>query len=280
MGHHSSSRDNVATRDLRTGVAACDSVPAAVYKEACAHHDDGILFRKIEPDLLEARCTDEEGDEIVGEPGAAVTTCEPGAEPPEPVSDAATEQETVEQLHSLFREAKALSRCNMFKALKWLIRRAQDLADLSSGSCRHVALAGNSLKHVCHYQPKHASVHRSHQFRRACVHVHTRSYSDCSLQLTLHQHWKTHLVQTCKGLTNGPFIMDSVVGGAWPFLVDGLKCLVSSVDERDNNQLNDANYDSHLISPQRTLRPARGRLRQWKLFEANRCSDLHAQRTC
>ena len=37
---------------------------AAVYKEACAHHDEGTLFHKIEPYPLEAECKDEEGDEI------------------------------------------------------------------------------------------------------------------------------------------------------------------------------------------------------------------------
>ena len=91
---------------------------AAVYREACAHHDEGTLFHKIEPDPLEAECKDEEGDEIFGEPGAAVEICDPAMEPPEPVLDAApTEEETVEQLHSLSREAKALRRCSMLKAL-------------------------------------------------------------------------------------------------------------------------------------------------------------------
>ena len=81
-----------------------------MYKEACAHHNEGILFRKVEADPLEAQCKEEE-DENFGGPDASVHICEPGEEPPAPILDAAsTEQETVEQLHSLSREAKALSR--------------------------------------------------------------------------------------------------------------------------------------------------------------------------
>ena len=91
---------------------------AAESKEACAHHDQGILFRRMEPDLLKIQCKEEEGEDMFGDPGAAIEICEPGAEPLEPVSDAApTELETVEQLHSLSREARALSCCNMLKAL-------------------------------------------------------------------------------------------------------------------------------------------------------------------
>ena len=32
--------------------------------------------------------------------------------------------------------------------------------------------------------------------------------------------------------------LNSVVGGAWPFLVGGVICLVNSVNERDLNLLN------------------------------------------
>ena len=31
----------------------------------------------------------------------------------------------------------------------------------------------------------------------------------------------------------------------------GIKCLVISVDERENSQLNDVKYDSHLITAQK-----------------------------
>ena len=78
---------------------------ATVYKEACAHHDEGIIFRKMEPDLFEIQCK----EEIFEGPDAPVEICELGAKPAEPVMDAApTEQETVEQLHSLSQEPKAL----------------------------------------------------------------------------------------------------------------------------------------------------------------------------
>ncbi len=37
-------------------------------------------------------------------------------------------------------------------------------------------------------------------------------------------------------------------GGAWPFLVGGVICLVNSVNERDLNLLNSrANYDLHRL---------------------------------
>ena len=63
---------------------------AAVYKEACAHHDEDILLiRKMEPDPLKIQFKEEEGDEIFGGFDAGVEICELGAEPPEPVMDAA-----------------------------------------------------------------------------------------------------------------------------------------------------------------------------------------------
>ena len=34
------------------------------------------------------------------------------------------------------------------------------------------------------------------------------------------------------------FFLDSMGGGAWPFLVGGVICLVNSVNERDLNLLN------------------------------------------
>ena len=38
------------------------------------------------------------------------------------------------------------------------------------------------------------------------------------------------------------------MGGAWPFLVGGLICLVNSVNERDLSLLNSVKYDSYLIT--------------------------------
>ena len=40
-------------------------------------------------------------------------------------------------------------------------------------------------------------------------------------------------------------------GGAWPFLVGGVICLVNSVDERDLSLLNCVKYDSCLIASER-----------------------------
>ena len=37
-------------------------------------------------------------------------------------------------------------------------------------------------------------------------------------------------------------------GGAWPFLVGGVICLVTSVNERDLSKLKSVKYDSYLTS--------------------------------
>ena len=37
-------------------------------------------------------------------------------------------------------------------------------------------------------------------------------------------------------------------GGAWPFLVGGVICLVNSVNERDLSLPNSVKYDSYLIT--------------------------------
>ena len=37
-------------------------------------------------------------------------------------------------------------------------------------------------------------------------------------------------------------------GGAWPFLVGGVICLVNSVYERDLTLINSVKYDSYLIT--------------------------------
>ncbi len=40
--------------------------------------------------------------------------------------------------------------------------------------------------------------------------------------------------------------LDSVGGGAWPFLVGGVICLVNSVNERDLDLLNSSTMDSFI----------------------------------
>ena len=42
--------------------------------------------------------------------------------------------------------------------------------------------------------------------------------------------------------------LDSMGGGAWPFLVGGVICLVNSVNERDLNLLNSGAYPRIYIS--------------------------------
>ncbi len=59
-----------------------------------------------------------------------------------------------------------------------------------------------------------------------------------SLRLNLTQHGETYQVQTWVGLTDWELFLDSMGGGAWPFLVGGVICLVNSVNERDLNLLN------------------------------------------
>ena len=84
-------------------MVAFDSVPdleRRSIQEACAHHDEGILFRKIDPDALEVQCKEVEGDDFFGELGAAVAICELGAEPPE--SSAPTELETSQASNGSF----------------------------------------------------------------------------------------------------------------------------------------------------------------------------------
>lgn len=53
------------------------------------------------------------------------------------------------------------------------------------------------------------------------------------MRLNLTQHGEPHQVRTPLGLTDCELFLDSVEGGAWPFLVRGLVCLVNSVNERE-----------------------------------------------
>ena len=65
-----------------------------------------------------------------------------------------------------------------------------------------------------------------------------RAHQEWSLRLNLTQHGKTHQVQTQLGLTDRELFLDSVGGGAWPFLVREVTRLVNSDNERDLNLLN------------------------------------------
>ena len=58
-------------------------------------------------------------------------------------------------------------------------------------------------------------------------------YQEWSLRLNLIQHGKTYQGNILIGLTAWQRFLDSMGGGAWPFLVGGVICLVNSVNERD-----------------------------------------------
>ena len=77
-----------------------------------------------------------------------------------------------------------------------------------------------------------------------------------------------------------------MIGGAWPFLVGGLICLVNSENERDLNLLNSmvnlifGSYVWYLILLRGTLYIlVNGSLRQKQVCDALRCSGLHARYT-
>ena len=67
-------------------------------------------------------------------------------------------------------------------------------------------------------------------------------------------------------------------GGAWPFLVGGVICLVNSVNERDlsllNNVVNEYSLAAFLRGTWKYQLP--GRVRQQQVCDALRCSGLHA----
>ena len=62
-------------------------------------------------------------------------------------------------------------------------------------------------------------------------------HQEWSLRLNLTQHGKPHQARTPEGLTDWELFLDSVGGGAWPFLVGGAICLVNSDNERDSSLL-------------------------------------------
>ena len=63
-------------------------------------------------------------------------------------------------------------------------------------------------------------------------------HQEWSLRLNLTQHGKSHQARTPEELTDWELFLDSVGGGAWPFLVGGVICLVNSDNERDSVLLN------------------------------------------
>ena len=67
-------------------------------------------------------------------------------------------------------------------------------------------------------------------------------HQEWSLRLNLTQHGKTYQVQTKVGLTDWELFLDVLGGGAWPFLVGGVICLVYFDNERDLNLLNSNMY--------------------------------------
>jgi hypothetical protein len=73
-------------------------------------------------------------------------------------------------------------------------------------------------------------------------------HQEWSLRLNLTQHGKPHQARTPEGLTDWELFLDSVGGGAWPFLVGGAICLVNSDNERDSSLLNRRTF-RHLKVP-------------------------------
>jgi hypothetical protein len=63
-------------------------------------------------------------------------------------------------------------------------------------------------------------------------------HQEWNLRLNLTQHGKSYQVKTQLGLTDYKIFLNFVGGGAWPFLVGEVICLVNSVNERDLNLLN------------------------------------------
>ncbi len=64
-----------------------------------------------------------------------------------------------------------------------------------------------------------------------------RAHQEWSLRLNLTQHGKTYQVNIGR-IDRLKIFLDSMGGGAWPFLVGGVICLVNSVNERDLDLLN------------------------------------------
>ena len=94
--------------------------------------------------------------------------------------------------------------------------------------------------------------------------------------------FETHFghVETCgfcgwwllTGLDGGPFL-DSVGGGAWPFLFGDVICLVDHFNDRDFSLLNSVQHDSYLTAFYKdTVCATEGCVRQKRACDAFLCS--------
>lgn len=111
-------------------------------------------------------------------------------------------------------------------------------------------------------------------------------HQEWNLRLNLTQHGETYQVRTQLGLTDWELFLDSVGGGAWPFLVGGVICLVNSVNERDLNLLiscailDFGPFESWLYFLEGLLASlASGSLRLKQVCDALRCPGPHARYT-
>ena len=68
-----------------------------------------------------------------------------------------------------------------------------------------------------------------------CIYIYTRAY--IAIPILAHGH-PTEIYQRLVQKSHVFGSTDSDCGGAWPFLVGGVICLVNSVNERDLNLLN------------------------------------------
>ncbi len=74
-----------------------------------------------------------------------------------------------------------------------------------------------------------------------------RAHQVWILRLNLTQHGETYQFKTRVGLTDWEFFLDSLGGGAWPYLVGGLICLLNCVNERDLNLLNRRSFHKAVL---------------------------------
>ena len=95
------------------------------------------------------------------------------------------------------------------------------------------------------------------------------------MRLNLTQHGKSYQYQTLKWLTVVPLLFDSLDGGAWPFWVDGLLCLVNSANERDPFLIRWVQCESFLTYSGWYLHWYVGRLGLKQVCDALRCSGQH-----
>ena len=87
-------------------------------------------------------------------------------------------------------------------------------------------------------------------------------HQEWSLRLNLTQHGKTHQVRTWEGLTDWELFLDSMGGGAWPFLVGGVICLVNSERTRGPLPVTSTTFDESAAFLEGLLGFSNGSLRQ------------------